>query len=130
MFRNNVSFGVLFFCINWCVKTWPATSTFKFLTGAKQGFATANTAIRAWRFCVPVCASKPINKGLDSGTRRLPFNKWKDGDTLLRSCWCKLGHIRIPQSAGCYDPVRSIGKNYFKRKDIYLSYLVAMLCQD
>jgi len=55
-----------------------------------------------------VCASKPINKGLDSGTRRLPFNKWKDGDTLLRSCWCKLGHIRIPQSAGCYDPVRKV----------------------
>jgi len=36
------------------------------------------------------------------------MGKWKEGDTLLRSCWCKLGHIRIPQSAGCYDPVRKV----------------------
>ena len=55
-----------------------------------------------------VCASEPLNAGLDSGTRRLSFEKWKDGDTLLKSCWCKEGHLRIPQSAGCYDPIRKV----------------------
>ena len=55
-----------------------------------------------------VCAAEPINTGLDSGTRRLPFDQWREGDTLLRSCWCRAGHLRIPQSAGCYDPVRRV----------------------
>ena len=53
-----------------------------------------------------VCAAEPLNAGLDSGTRRLTFDKWREGDTLLKSCWCKPGHLRIPQSAGCYDPIR------------------------
>lgn len=55
-----------------------------------------------------VCHAEPVNTGLDPGIRRLPFEKWKDGDTLLKSCWCKEGHIRIPQSEGCYDPIRKV----------------------
>jgi hypothetical protein len=55
-----------------------------------------------------VCMAEPVNKGLDPGIRRLPFEKWKEGDTLLKSCWCKEGHIRIPQSEGCYDPIRKV----------------------
>jgi len=54
------------------------------------------------------CHTEPVNKGLDPGIRRLPFDKWKEGDTLLKSCWCKEGHIRIPQSEGCYDPIRKV----------------------
>ena len=30
------------------------------------------------------------------------------GDELLKSCWCKIGHIRIPESKGCYDPIRKV----------------------
>ena len=55
-----------------------------------------------------VCQAEPVNTGLDPGTRRLPFSSWEPGDTLLRSCWCKAGHVRIPQSAGCYDPIRKV----------------------
>jgi len=55
-----------------------------------------------------VCSAEPINKGLDPGIRRLPFDKWKEGDTLLKSCWCREGHVRIPQSEGCYDPIRKV----------------------
>jgi len=55
-----------------------------------------------------VCHAEPINNGLDPGIRRLPFEKWKEGDTLLKSCWCKEGHLRIPQSEGCYDPIRKV----------------------
>ena len=55
-----------------------------------------------------VCHAEPVNKGLDPGIRRLPFEKWKEGDTLLKSCWCREGHIRIPQSEGCYDPIRKV----------------------
>ena len=55
-----------------------------------------------------VCQAEPVNAGLDPGTRRLPFSSWEAGDSLLKSCWCKAGHVRIPQSAGCYDPVRKV----------------------
>ena len=27
---------------------------------------------------------------------------------MLKSCWCKAGHIRIPESRGCYDPIRKV----------------------
>jgi hypothetical protein len=52
------------------------------------------------------CRPEPINVGLDPGTRRLPYSQWKEGDTLLKSCWCKEGRVRIPESRGCYDPIR------------------------
>jgi len=55
-----------------------------------------------------VCRSMPVNNGLDPGTRALDFKNWKEGDELLKSCWCKAGHIRIPESKGCYDPVRKV----------------------
>jgi len=55
-----------------------------------------------------VCQSMPVNKGLDPGTRSIPYQKWKDGDEILKSCWCKEGHMRIPESKGCYDPIRKV----------------------
>ena len=55
-----------------------------------------------------VCRNVPVNVGLDPGTRRTPFDEWEDRDTLLRSCFCKEGHLRIPESKGCYDPVRKV----------------------
>jgi len=55
-----------------------------------------------------VCQSMPVNKGLDPGTRSIPYEKWKDGDEILKSCWCKEGHMRIPESKGCYDPIRKV----------------------
>ena len=33
---------------------------------------------------------------------------YSQGDELLKSCWCKPGHIRIPESKGCYDPIRKV----------------------
>lgn len=54
------------------------------------------------------CQATPINVGLDPGTRSVPFNEWSEGDQLLKSCWCKSGHIRIPESRGCYDPIRKV----------------------
>ena len=41
-----------------------------------------------------VCQSMPVNMGLDPGTRELPFDKWKLGDEILMSCWCKARRIR------------------------------------
>ena len=41
-----------------------------------------------------VCRSMPVNMGLDPGTRELPFDKWKLGDEILMSCWCKARRIR------------------------------------
>ena len=55
-----------------------------------------------------VCRNEPVNAGLDPGTRKLPFTKWKERDSLLRSCFCKPGHVRIPHSTGCYDPIRRV----------------------
>ena len=55
-----------------------------------------------------VCQAMPVNKGLDPGTRSVPFEDWKDGDEILKSCWCKKGHMRIPESKGCYDPIRKV----------------------
>ena len=54
------------------------------------------------------CRSEPVNPGLDPGTRRVPYRQWKEGDTLLKSCWCKEGRVRIPESRGCYDPIRKV----------------------
>jgi len=54
------------------------------------------------------CASEPLNSGLDPGTREKPFNEWMVGDTLLKSCFCKAGTVRIPESRGCYDPIRKV----------------------
>ena len=50
----------------------------------------------------------PVNPGLDPGTRENPFAEWKSGDEILKSCWCKEGHMRIPESKGCYDPIRKV----------------------
>ncbi len=55
-----------------------------------------------------VCRNEPVNRGLDPGTRDEPFEEWEDRDSLLRSCFCKQGHVRIPQSRGCYDPIRKV----------------------
>ncbi len=55
-----------------------------------------------------VCTHRPVNKGLDPGTRRVPFDDWETRDTLLKSCFCQEGHLRIPESKGCYDPVRQV----------------------
>jgi len=55
-----------------------------------------------------VCQSMPVNIGLDPGTRSIPYEKWKEGDEILKSCWCKEGHMRIPESKGCYDPIRKV----------------------
>jgi len=55
-----------------------------------------------------VCRAMPVNKGLDPGTRAVPFEEWKTGDEILKSCWCKEGHMRIPESKGCYDPIRKV----------------------
>ena len=55
-----------------------------------------------------VCRNDPVILGLDPGTRTLPFAKWKPRDALLKSCFCREGHIRIPQSDGCYDPIRRV----------------------
>ena len=30
------------------------------------------------------------------------------GDEILKSCWCEEGHMRIPESRGCYDPIRKV----------------------
>ena len=38
----------------------------------------------------------------------MPFEEWEDREKLLKSCFCKEGHIRIPLSTGCYDPVRRV----------------------
>ena len=54
------------------------------------------------------CRAEPVHPGLDPGTRRLPFLQWKEGDTLLKSCWCREGTVRIPRSQGCYDPIRRV----------------------
>lgn len=55
-----------------------------------------------------VCGSRPLNEGLDPGIRPEPYDQWSEGDTLLKSCWCKVGRIRIPESKGCYDPIRKV----------------------
>ena len=55
-----------------------------------------------------VCQAMPVNPGLDPGTRENPFAEWKSGDEILKSCWCKEGHMRIPESKGCYDPIRKV----------------------
>ena len=55
-----------------------------------------------------VCSNVPINQGLDPGTRNIPFDEWEPRDTLLKSCFCRAGHLRIPQSKGCYDPIRKV----------------------
>ncbi len=55
-----------------------------------------------------VCSNEPVNPGLDPGTRKKPFDEWEDRDSLLKSCFCKEGHVRIPQSQGCYDPIRNV----------------------
>ena len=55
-----------------------------------------------------VCKNVPVNKGLDPGTRNVPFKDWEPRDTLLKSCFCRAGHVRIPQSKGCYDPIRRV----------------------
>ena len=55
-----------------------------------------------------VCSAEPINRGLDPGTRSEPFSEWEPRDTLLKSCFCAEGHMRIPLSAGCYDPIRVV----------------------
>jgi hypothetical protein len=34
--------------------------------------------------------------------------QWLPRDTLLKSCFCKSGHLRIPESKGCYDPIRRV----------------------
>ena len=63
-----------------------------------------------------VCRNQPVNAGLDPGTRRLPYDRWKPRDSLLKSCFCEPGHLRIPLSDGCYDPIRrvvTLGKVYF-----------------
>lgn len=54
------------------------------------------------------CTNQPINPGLDSGTRSIPFEDWEPRDKLLKSCFCKEGHLRIPDSNGCYDPIRRV----------------------
>ena len=64
-----------------------------------------------------VCSNVPINQGLDPGTRNIPFDEWEPRDTLLKSCFCRAGHLRIPQSKGCYDPIRKV---------VTLRYLVNM----
>jgi hypothetical protein len=56
------------------------------------------------------CRAEPVNAGLDPGTRRIPYNLWKEGDSLLKSCWCKEGRVRIPESRGCYDPIRKVSE--------------------
>ena len=40
--------------------------------------------------------------------RIIYFSDWEERDTLLKSCFCKEGHVRIPQSRGCYDPIRKV----------------------
>ena len=40
-----------------------------------------------------VCQAMPINPGLDPGTRAVPFESWKKGDEILKSCWCKVINI-------------------------------------
>jgi len=55
-----------------------------------------------------VCRDMPVNPGLDPGTREKKFEEWKPGDEILKSCWCKEGHMRIPESKGCYDPIRKV----------------------
>ena len=40
------------------------------------------------------CRNRPVIVGLDPGTRSSPFSKWKPRDSLLKSCFCKEGHIR------------------------------------
>ncbi len=57
------------------------------------------------------CQAEPVNAGLDPGTRRIPFRMWKEGDSLLKSCWCKEGRVRIPESRGCYDPIRKVRRD-------------------
>jgi len=54
------------------------------------------------------CGERPLNANLDPGTRDIPFREWREEDTLLKSCWCKEGTVRIPESRGCYDPVRKV----------------------
>ena len=54
------------------------------------------------------CGAEPLNPGLDPGIRPKPFSEWAEGDTILRSCWCKEGRVRIPESRGCYDPIRKV----------------------
>ncbi len=34
--------------------------------------------------------------------------EWEPRDKLLKSCFCKEGHLRIPESNGCYDPIRRV----------------------
>lgn len=55
-----------------------------------------------------ICRNEPVNVGLDPGTRDIPFDEWEPRDSLLKSCFCKKGHVRIPQSKGCYDPIRRV----------------------
>ena len=55
-----------------------------------------------------VCMNHPVNQGLDPGTRDEPYMEWEPRDTLLKSCFCKEGHVRIPDSNGCYDPIRKV----------------------
>ena len=38
----------------------------------------------------------------------MPFEEWEARERLLKSCFCKEGHVRIPLSSGCYDPVRRV----------------------
>ena len=40
--------------------------------------------------------------------RSVPFEEWEERERLLKSCFCKEGHVRIPLSSGCYDPVRRV----------------------
>ena len=54
------------------------------------------------------CRAGPVHPGLDPGTRSVPFSDWRPGDDILKSCWCKEGHMRIPESSGCYDPIRKV----------------------
>lgn len=59
-------------------------------------------------FANTVCSKQPVNKGLDPGARKKPFEEWKPKDIMLKSCFCREGHIRIPKSRGCYDPIREV----------------------
>ena len=55
-----------------------------------------------------VCSKEPINRGLDPGSRKEPFEEWTERDKMLKSCFCREGHMRIPKSRGCYDPIREV----------------------
>ncbi|CAB4060786.1 unnamed protein product [Lepeophtheirus salmonis] len=55
-----------------------------------------------------ICRKDPIDPEFDQGGRDIPYDEWEKRNSILKTCFCKKGHIRIRGSKGCYDPVRSV----------------------